>query len=204
MYKDDFISKIIAKHLKQEETRGKQKKDNTSPKVITQPETEKERLQRLYNGKDVVFMDDGKIMARREYLRVKYKHGAILTDDIYYRDEDAAGYIKIWQEELDWLNSELEKDRKSYEAMRLCAKLNNEGIALEKEGNIEEAIKVYEQNLSTPFYATHSYERLMILYRKKKDYLNERRVAELAVQRFPKEKKYKERLMKINAIIEQM
>ena len=137
-------------------------------------------------------------------MRTKYHLGAVLPFDIYYRTSDALDYIEISQEELDWLDEELDRYTKHNEAMNLCAKLNNEGIALEKEGNIEEAIKVYEQNLDTPFYATHSYERLMILYRKKKDYYNERRVAELAVQRFPKEKKYKERLMKINAIIEQM
>lgn len=66
------------------------------------------------------------------------------------------------------------------------ARLNNEGIALEKEGCIEEAINVYEQNIEIGYPATHSYERLMILYRKRKDYENEIRVARLAVDVFQK------------------
>lgn len=66
------------------------------------------------------------------------------------------------------------------------ARLNNEGIALEKEGRIEEAIKVYEQNIQIGYPATHSYERLMMLYRKRKDYGDEIRVARLAIDVFSK------------------
>lgn len=70
--------------------------------------------------------------------------------------------------------------------LRRTAELNNKGIALEKEGRIEEAIKVYEQNIQIGYPATHSYERLMILYRKRKDYGDEIRVARLAIDVFSK------------------
>lgn len=69
-----------------------------------------------------------------------------------------------------------------------CASLNNRGIELEKAGLIDEAIKVYEDNIKGDCYpATHSFERLMVLYRRRKDYSNEIRVIEKAVSVFAKE-----------------
>lgn len=69
-----------------------------------------------------------------------------------------------------------------------CAELNNTGMFLEKEGRIDEAIDVYEKNISGNCYpATHSFDRLMILYRKRKDYDNEIRVIQKAIKIFTKE-----------------
>ena len=43
---------------------------------------------------------------------------------------------------------------------------NNQGIEFEKSGNIDEAIKCYEQNIVEGQYITrHPYDRLMVLYR---------------------------------------
>lgn len=69
-----------------------------------------------------------------------------------------------------------------------CATLNNNGIELEKSGLINEAISVYERNISGNCYpATHSFERLMIFYRKRKDFDNEIRVIQKAIYIFQKE-----------------
>lgn len=61
------------------------------------------------------------------------------------------------------------------------------GIDLEKEGMIDEAISVYEKAITPRLPATHPYNRLMILYRKKKDYENEIRVIKIAISVFMKE-----------------
>lgn len=83
---------------------------------------------------------------------------------------------------------------------KVCA-LNNKGIALEKDGNIDEAIATYEEGILIPYKARHSYDRLLVLYRKRKDYENEKRVCLAAIDRFPEDAKYKERLIKIEAKI---
>lgn len=69
-----------------------------------------------------------------------------------------------------------------------CATSNNLGIKLEKEGRITEAIRVYEANIAGECYpACHSFDRLMVLYRKQKDYASEIRVIKKAIEVFSKE-----------------
>lgn len=67
------------------------------------------------------------------------------------------------------------------------SRLINIGIELEKEGMIDEAIKVYEKSIVPKLPMKHPYERLAILYRKKKDYENEIRVVKIAIEVFMKE-----------------
>lgn len=78
---------------------------------------------------------------------------------------------------------ELSRQETLYEDSRLI-KL---GIDLEKEGMIEEAISVYEKAILPQLPVTHPYDRLMILYRKRKDYENEMRVIKIAISVFMKE-----------------
>lgn len=74
------------------------------------------------------------------------------------------------------------------EDLYACANSNNLGIELEKAGRIAEAIQVYEANIAGDCYpATHSFDRLMVLYRKQKDYTNEIRVITKAIEIFTKE-----------------
>ena len=89
--------------------------------------------------------------------------------------------------------------------MNKCAALNNLGTKYEQEGNIALAISTYEENLSSSFVACHSYDRLMILYRKQKDYINEIRVIQIALDvlcaKYPQLKdKYLKRLEKAKAL----
>ena len=52
---------------------------------------------------------------------------------------------------------------------------------------INEAIAIYEKAIIPQLPATHPYDRLMILYRKKKDYDNEVRIIKIAISVFMKE-----------------
>lgn len=73
---------------------------------------------------------------------------------------------------------------------------NNKGIAFEKEGNITSAIEVYEENLKIGYPATHSYIRLMILYRKEKKYEDEIRVIKKAIDLFSSDVRYSKDIIK--------
>lgn len=98
------------------------------------------------------------------------KHKAI------FNGETPPEYVEMdverYERDLRISNERLERD----ELLNETARLNNVGIALEKEGRIDEAIETYENNISLGYKATHSFDRLRILYRKRKDYENMIRV----------------------------
>jgi len=75
---------------------------------------------------------------------------------------------------------ELEKAERNKEEMNNlhyvqddCARTNNIGIECEKSGDIDGAIKAYEENVALNYHAMHAYKRLPALYRKKKEYQKE-------------------------------
>ncbi len=90
---------------------------------------------------------------------------------------------------------------------------NIKGIELEKLGKVEEAVKFYEKNIEENFDGNHPYDRLAIIYRKKKDIRNEIRVLEKAIyvfenivyskrsDRLPKLSKFKIRLEKTRKLL---
>lgn len=67
---------------------------------------------------------------------------------------------------------------------------NNEGIAFEKQGDIASAIEVYENNLRIGYLASHSYNRLMIIYHREKRYEDEVRVIKKAIEVFSSDSRY--------------
>lgn len=67
---------------------------------------------------------------------------------------------------------------------------NNDGIAFEKQGDIASAIEVYENNLRIEYPASHSYNRLMIIYHKEKRYEDEARVIKKAIEIFSSDSRY--------------
>jgi tetratricopeptide (TPR) repeat protein len=89
------------------------------------------------------------------------------------------------------IKDKLETIKKKNEIVQVklenIASSNNSGIDLEKKGDIDGAIEIYEQNIKARGAATHAYDRLMILYRKRMDYLNEGRVIKIAIEVFSKE-----------------
>ena len=85
---------------------------------------------------------------------------------------------------------------------------NLQGIELEKCGQEQSAIRLYELNVADNCEGSHPYDRLAILYRKQKRYDEEIRVLEHAIyvfenlvnplrgDRLPKLERYKKRLLK--------
>lgn len=58
---------------------------------------------------------------------------------------------------------------------------NLTGRELERQGDIDRAIALYEANLVDGFEGSHPYERLRIIYAKRKDYANAIRVCQAFV-----------------------
>lgn len=109
--------------------------------------------------------------------------------------------VRVPKSKLEEWESKYQPTKEFNENLSKVCALNNKGIALEKDGNIDEAIATYEKGILIPYKAYHSYDRLLVLYRKRKDYQNEKRVCLAAIERFPEDDKYKERLTKIEAKI---
>jgi len=79
---------------------------------------------------------------------------------------------------------------------------NLKGIELEKDGNVDQAIILYERNINENFVGNHPYDRLAIIYRKRKQFDDEVRILEKAIEIFEKitssPKKFKKRDLKFD------
>lgn len=62
--------------------------------------------------------------------------------------------------------------------LQKTAFLNNIGISYERESNIDKAIEAYEQCAAVGYRASHCYERLRILYKKRGDAENMNRATQ--------------------------
>ncbi len=103
---------------------------------------------------------------------------------------------KTFLSELERRKSIEDKDREKSKQM---FELTNRGIELEEQGNYEEAIKAFEEVAAFRDRFSNysiSFDRLLVIYRKLKDYENEKRVCLAAIERFGN-KKYKDRLLTI-------
>jgi tetratricopeptide (TPR) repeat protein len=94
--------------------------------------------------------------------------------------------VLIPLEELQEWEKKLSERKIFDDLLYSTALLNNKGIAYEKANKIDEAISCYEQNVSLGYPARHSYQRLMVLYRKVKNYHVELVVIEKAITLFGK------------------
>lgn len=91
------------------------------------------------------------------------------------------------------------------------AERNLKGIELEKAGQIDLAIRLYEENVKENFEGNHPYDRLAVIYRKRNLIGDEIRVLEKAVwvfenivhkersDRLPKLERFKKRVKKAKA-----
>lgn len=110
-------------------------------------------------------------------------------------------HIELSADEYYFALEKLNEYKLIQKQLKSCVSLNNKGIEYEKSGNIKLAIKTYEKNILNDYPAHHSHKRLMVLYRKNKDYVNELRVIERALEVFPDFPEYLNRLEKVKAII---
>ena len=122
-----------------------------------------------------------------------------LDEETYYKleeylDKDGNKYIIVNKNKWQAAVAEMVLREAKEKEVALTASLNDEGSMLEKEGKEDEAILVYEKNIARKSTARYSYDRLLVLYRKRKEVDNELRIAKLANSTFPEEKKYKLRL----------
>ena len=87
------------------------------------------------------------------------------------------------------IKDEKDNEQKPYKSMKLpsdtCDR-NLLGIELEKEGYIDNAIELYELNAKDGFDGNHPYDRLSIIYRKNKNYVDEVRILKRAIEVFEK------------------
>ena len=126
------------------------------------------------------FYDENAYFDDREYWK---------KDGVYYFVVNSAAWNKAIDEYKQYLKKE--------ESSSKFVENNNKGIQLEKEGKIEEAIVLYEENIKIKVPGTHPYDRLMILYHKMGRYADELRVVKSAAAMFPREEKYSDRLVNL-------
>ena len=152
-------------------------------------ELEEETISKYGKG-SIIDLGDGYVRVKWSYLNKRYIKGAVMDEDLFWEYNGTDKYIDLPKSQLDAMEEKRIAYMKRERSIHRIAMLNNKGIELEKRGDIQEAIKIYEQNTSyEDCDATHSYDRLMILYRKQKDYVNELRIIKKAIYTFPKEKK---------------
>ena len=144
--------------------------------------------------------------ATKMLSKVRSQYNSLLLNlavNVY--KEDLQGYIdlaatnghltRIEMGNALGFNGDIDED-----LLEKTASLNNQGITLEREGKVEEAIKVYEENITLGYPAHHSYDRLRILYNKRKDEENEKRILKLTIEKFGANPKIQKRLDKLNGI----
>ena len=154
--------------------------------AIKSEAVEKKALLDKYGRGNVIDLGNGMVRVKKAPFVKKYMQGAILSDDIFWMDEDVAGYITILQNVIDDHEARRKEHIRKEKRLARCVELNNRGIQLEKEGKLDAAIDVYEENISgkAPYPAAHSYDRLIVLYGKRNDVENKKRVLRMAVKTF--------------------
>ncbi len=99
----------------------------------------------------------------------------------------------VYDGALSESNRYKEFDRK----LKRTVELNNIGIAAEKDGRIEDAIKAYEENITIGHTATHSYDRLIVLYKRLKRTDDLKRVIFRKIEVFGESKELIEKLQNL-------
>ncbi len=123
-----------------------------------------------------------------EFLK---KYTRVLSHEQFNRIEDVSlgitEPITFSDEEIANLDSSLKELNAFNEKLNSTAERNNKGIVFETKGNIDDAIKIYEENIEVGYTAIHSFARLMVIYRKLKKYDDEIRVINKAIEIFTRE-----------------
>ena len=199
---------LCSKHFKEREEEKKrelikqaeQRREERMAKMVLDY---KAKLSSIERGEDFYTTSDGFIKVKRSYLDANFMQGAFMDDDIFFAMEDNEGYITLTKEQFDNMHTRKQEYEQRQEKLFKTAELNNIGMEQEKTGNIEQAIATYEECIKIGYPASHAYDRLLVIYRKRKDYDNEERVCKLAIEAFKTETKYQDRLSKIESLKKQ-
>jgi hypothetical protein len=81
---------------------------------------------------------------------------------------------------------------KNYQLVLKVDERNKTAGDAEEEGDINKAVRFYEQNIREDYADKVAFERLMIIYRQQKDYKNELRVIKRGIEVF--QQSFKERI----------
>ncbi|MDR1022017.1 MAG: hypothetical protein LBL94_01910 [Prevotellaceae bacterium] len=102
-------------------------------------------------------------------------------------DCDKYNYFVISKSDFDCVvkkqNEYIERQNKNQQ----IGEIFQAGNIFEKEKKIDEAIKCYEEIVALDYKRIHSHYRLLVLYRKNKDYENEKRICMLIIDIHSKE-----------------
>ena len=152
--------------------------------------------------KKALSMTEGSIRVQKHELEKRYVQYGILPEKLFWKEPDYTGFLLVPAKTIASMETKLRKEAEREQLIKACAERNNKGIALEKSGNIDEAVALYEENIKPGCYpAMHSFDRLLVIYRRDGDLKNELRVCKLAVSVFKGVNKYQDRLVKILAKI---
>lgn len=138
------------------------------------------------------------------------KYAGLLSHNQFNRIEDfilgLADTVEFSDAEIAELDQKLKVKHDFNDKLEKTAFLNNQGIAFEKSGDVESAINAYEESIRLGYPATHSFIRLMFLYRRCKKYQDELRVIERGIEvmrhSYPDESlKYAQRFLKVVRLV---
>ena len=126
----------------------------------------------------------------KEPLGRKYKRLSSEFEKQRHNTKEEINRLKEFFENPQYEPNPVEKirlhNRRLAEILDIMVDRNNKGIELEKKGDIESAIKLYEQNVTDEFFGTHPYDRLAMIYRKRKQFDDEIRILKRKIPIFEK------------------
>lgn len=171
--------------------------------------SEKMRRFRL-TGKTFAYIDTLKLARKNMKGVANYKLSTLkkflgITVESHLAEADCFVCHEVYKYCLGINCSKVEEESCDNQITREIVDLSSEnfdreverGLNLEKEGNLDKAIEVYESCIKERCNNVTPYDRLIILYRKQKEKESEIRVLELAVLLFPNIDKYELKLRKL-------
>ena len=126
----------------------------------------------------------------KEPLGRKYKRLSREFEKQRHNTKEEAMQLKKFFENPQYEPNPVEEirlhNRRLAEILDIMVNRNNKGIEVEKKGDIESALKLYEQNVTDEFFGTHPYDRLAMIYRKRKQFDDEIRILKRKISIFEK------------------
>lgn len=151
--------------------------------------------------KKIVGVQSYKLPTLKKFLRLDYAshladQDCYVCHEVYKYCRGIVGLSNPLPSPLEFVPAESLIDHKPNCTIELETRLN-EAKDLENQNKIDEAISLYEECVQMNCLDKTPYDRLILLYRKKRQKEDEIRILNLAITRFVKENKYQIRLSKI-------